>query len=205
MKKVSLIVNIILAVAVVILYVLHFNKNEGKNNANINQPSEQVVNSSTGELKIAFVNIDTLISNYNYFLNLRDELQRKIQQLDAEFNIQSRTYDAQVADYQDKVKKYLITTKQAQEVEKQLMIQQQELLNKRDEMRRQIAEDENVMNNKVYYKIIDYINDYNKSNNYQYIFSNTGSGPILFGNSALNITNSILAGINQQYDLEQNK
>ena len=114
MKKIPLILNIVLVVAVAVLYVLHFT---GKPIAN--EPSENRVTalspvvSSAG---IAFVNFDTLLVNYNMFIDKRDELAGKQQSSEAELTAEGQKWEREAADFQDKVQKGLITRSRAAEM-----------------------------------------------------------------------------------------
>ena len=71
MKNLSLILNVVLLVAVVILYVLHFS----------NAPSVQVSDSSSDtssvNLKIAYINSDTVLKYYDYLKVNREQLESK--------------------------------------------------------------------------------------------------------------------------------
>ena len=63
MKNVNYIVNGILAIAVVILFVMQFS---GKKEANVVKPMTSEGDSPTGVLPVAYVNVDSLLENYNY-------------------------------------------------------------------------------------------------------------------------------------------
>jgi outer membrane protein len=88
-------------------------------------------------------------------------------------------------------------------MENALTRQQQELLSLRDKLQSDLMEEEQVMNRQV----IDYITKYlevNKSQyNYQYILGKSFGSVVLYGDSGLDITNTVLAGINQQYQGEK--
>ena len=48
-----------------------------------------------------------------------------------------------------------------------------------------------------------YLKEYNMDYNYQFIFSNSFGDNLLFANDDLDITNSVLEGINAQYESEK--
>mgnify|MGYP002231689080 CR=1 FL=1 len=68
------------------------------------------------------------------------------------------------------------------------MQQQQELLATRDRMMGELAEEEQVMNNRIYYAVMDYLKEYNADYKYSMIISTTASGPILHADPAMDIT-----------------
>ena len=63
MKNLSLIINAILAVAVIVLFVLVLNIKSNSSNKQVNT-HEGVI--TTGKLPIAYINIDSLLLNYQF-------------------------------------------------------------------------------------------------------------------------------------------
>lgn len=203
MKKVPLILNIVLLVAVAALYVLHFTgKPKEGETTDAGIRSFNPVVSSTG---IAFVNFDTLLINYNMFIDKRDELTGKQQSSEAELTSAGQNFEREAADFQDKVQKGLVTRSTAAEMEQQLIAEQQRLMQLKDDLQLQLMEEEQVMNRQVLYSIIEYLEEYNMRYNYQYILSHTLGGALLFANDSLNITQDVLRGLNEKYSQESDK
>jgi outer membrane protein len=63
----------------------------------------------------------------------------------------------------------------------------------------QLAEEEQVRNRRLINKIMVYLEEYNTDYNYQFIFSNSFGDNVLFANNKLDITKSVLTGLNEQY------
>ena len=143
--------------------------------------------------------------NYEFYFDLQEQFNAKEASLNAELNAESKVWEQQYADFQDKVQKGLITRARAAEMEQQLGVRQQELLQLRDNLQRQLMEEERVMNNQLQYSILEFIEEYNKTHNYQFVFSNSLGGALLFANSQLNITDEVVAGINEKYLKEKDK
>jgi outer membrane protein len=194
MKNLSLILNGILIVAVGVLFFLHFTsgskaKKSGKTD------SLQAV---TG-VPIVFINIDTLLNNYDYFADLQNEIMDKQSELEAQLNSRTRSYEKNAQDYQDKVNKGLVTRREAAELEQSLYQEQQEILQLRDQLAAELQEEEQVRNRRLIENIMVFLKDYNKDYNYQFIFSNSFGSNILFARDSLDITYPVLEGINKQY------
>ena len=199
MKNLSLILNGILIIAVAILFYLHFSS---KPSSSPSRPDVAPLapGSSTS---IVYVNIDTLLNNYLYFHDLSSEFEKKQAQLEAQLNSRSRAYETNALDYQNKVQKGLVTRREAAELEQQLLQEQQDLLNLRDQLTMELAEEEQVGNRKLIDKIMEYLKVYNQDYGYQFIFSTSFGSNVLFANEQLNITYSVLEGLNAQYAAEQ--
>jgi outer membrane protein len=198
MKNLSLILNGVLIIAVGVLYYLHFFTAPHKA-AEARPDSTRAV---TG-VPIVFINIDTLLNNYDYYQDLRMEMEDKQAELEAQLNAQSKTYEKNAIDYQDKVSKGLLTRREAAEIEQALYQEQQNLLALRDQLAMQLQEEEQVRNRRLIDNIMVFLRDYNKDYHYQFIFSNSFGDNMLFASDSLNITYPVLQGINKKYREDQ--
>ena len=74
MKKVNLILNIVLVLAVAALYVLHFTGNSKTENTASTEDSR--ITAGSGD--IVYINLDTLVNQYDMYNDLRTELESKV-------------------------------------------------------------------------------------------------------------------------------
>ena len=196
MKKISLWLNVVLIIAVAGIYFLHFTGNKTSRAEVSADGTEQVIDR---DYAIAYIDIDTLVSNYGLFIDKRDELSQKKNELEAELQIKSKNFENEVRDFQDKVNKGLITRTKAQILQQQLAQKEQDLYATRDNLGRQLAEEEQVMYRQVLNEVMSYLEEYNTEYNYKIIFSKTFGGQLLYTDKSLNITNDVLQGINKKY------
>ncbi len=201
MKNISLILNAVLFLAVGALFYLHFSHG----NASRADTDPESVSREMPGMSIVYINIDTLLNNYDYYFDLQDEFADKQSELEAELNMRGRQYESSALDYQNKVQKGLVTRREAAELEQQLLQEQQSLLQLRDELTMQLAEEEQVRNRRLINKIMEYLEEYNRDYNYQFIFSNSFGDNVLYANQRLDITRSVLEGLNEQYRKEKEK
>jgi outer membrane protein len=152
---------------------------------------------------IAFVNIDSVIMNFDMFFDRREELMAKQKNAETELTSKGNKYERDARDFQEKVTKGLVTRATAAEMEQGLLKQQQDLISLRDNLQTNLLEEEQVMNR----QIIDYITTYleqNKSEfNYQYILGKSFGSVVLYGDSALDITEKVTEAINLKYKSEK--
>jgi len=196
MKNLSTILNGILLVAVLVLYILFFTSKNGE--PGITETSSPIsANVEPGS--IAFVEFDSILANYNMFLDLQEVLLEKQRKSEAELNSKSSSWEKSAGEYQNQMSKGLITRTQAAEVEAQLYQDQQNILKLRDDMSMELGEEKQVMDRKVMYAILEYLEEYNKGKSYQYVISKSFGGPLLFAESGLDITSEVLAGLNIEY------
>lgn len=196
MKKLSLWLNVILIIAVAGIYFLHFSGNKTTKSAVSAGNTEKVLN---GDFEIAYIDIDSLVSKYDLFIDKRDELEQKKNESEAELQVQSQSFDKEVQDYRNQASKGLITRTKAQMMEQQLAQKQQQLYAMGENLQRQLMEEEQVMYRQVLNEVMEYLKEYNTEHNYRYIFSNSFGGQLLYTDEALNITTDVLEGLNAKY------
>jgi len=201
MKNISLIINIVLAVAIAFLFVLYFSLN-GK----VNKIAEQKISfSSSNNPRIAYIDMDTLYAYYHEYLDMKDQMTNKQKKMETELNNRKTQYERKVMDYQDKVQKGLLLTSERQQIEQQLYSDQQNLLKLSESMQNELAEETRVLNNKLGYNIVEFLKEYNKDGRYLYIMSHVFGGNLLYANDSLNITRDVIKGLNEIYDKKRKK
>lgn len=154
---------------------------------------------------IVYVELDSVIANFNMADDLTTKLQDKQKNSEAELTAKSQAFDRDVRDYQTKAQKGLITRATAAEMEQTLSQQQQTLLALRDEMAYNLNEESLVAQRQVLEYINQYLAEYNKTHNYQYILAKQFPGPILLSDTTLDITADVTAGLNAKYQAEKTK
>lgn len=198
MKKIPLIINIVLVLAVAALYVLHFTGNKRTGEGTVEMAGD--ITPALAASRIAFVNFDTVLLNYNMFIDLREDLAAKQRDSEAELTAEGQKFEREAADFQDKVQKGLITRSRAQEMQQQLIAEQDRITQLRDDLSLELMEEEQVMNRQVLYAIIEFLEEYNMRHNFQYILSNTLGGALLYASDSLDITADVLKGLNEKYN-----
>ena len=200
MKNLSIVLFSVLFLALALLYFFHFSGN-AKSKRTEKQPAQSEV-TATG---IAFVNVDTIIYKFDMFFDRRDDLMEKQKKAEAELNSKASQYEKNGRDYQEKVNKGLVTRATAAEMEQALLQQQQELVNLRDNLQANLLEEEQVMNRQILEYITSYLEENKSEYNYQYILGKSFGGQVLYGDSALDITQKVLDAINKKYQAENKK
>ncbi len=196
MKNISLILNIVLLVAVIFLYVDRFS-----NNSSSDVPAasaDEVANS-----EIVYINIDSLMNNYDLYNELKTELMQEQQKLEANLNSKLKAYQRRAMEFQQKVEKRLITSSQAEKMQRNLIAEQQKLARLKEQLQMQLMEKEQGMTKQIYDKLHNYLDNYNNKQNHKIILGNTLGNVVLKAQNNLDITNIILKGLNEDYQSEQ--
>jgi len=198
MKKLSIILYVVLSLAIIGLYLLHFT---GSKKSIKSDTSDTVA--GPPEQGIAYVNIDSVIFNFDMFFDRREDLLAKQKSAEAELNSKGTQYEKGAKDYQEKVNKGLVTRATAAQMEQALMQQQQDLVTLRDNLQANLMEEEQVMNRQILEYITSFLEENKDEYNYQYILAKSFGSPVLYSDSSLDITQKITDAINAKYKSEK--
>lgn len=201
MKRLPLILNIILAIAVIVLYVLYFTGIGASGNR-----SETAMPAGTADgSNIFYVQIDTVISRFVMATDLRGELESQFNSSETALQSRQEAYQKDVSDYQYKVQRGLVTRTDAQGIEQQLYTKQQDLVKLQQDLSNEINEKQAVMNRQVINAIMEYLKENSVQFNYKYVLGTSFGGNILYATDSLDITAGIVKGLNEKYQQTRKK
>ena len=195
MKKTNFILNGFLALAIGLVFA----QCAGNNNASTaSAPATDAAASSN--VKIAFVEIDSLLNKYNFWNDLSEQMLKKEENIRTTLNEKGKKLEAEAREFERKIQNNgFVSRGRAEQEQARLIKQQQEL----QELQQKLAAELEVENQKNSLEIRDSINsflkEYNKSKGYDFIISNAGFDNLLYGNPVYNITNEIVEGLNARY------
>lgn len=210
------IVNCILLVGLILLYIFHFTgigAKGGKGLANADAKAPVVV--GEGGLKIAYVNTDSLNANYKYIKDLEKELNAFKQGKENSLKQQMDKLQADSKALQDDYQNYLqngssmsLTQQQNKEAElkkrdAEIKKRAQQLAQLEQDYTSQILEKQTSENKKMIDAVYAFIREYNAQNQqFNLILAKTGTELpfILYGDEAMDITDEIVKGLNEEYE-----
>ena len=194
MKNLSIGLNVLLLIAVIVLYILHFSGN-GKSTSN--QGGTATVNA---DAKIVYINMDTLLNNYTQSRELNEAFLKKLEANRTELNIKVKNFDREAAEFRNKVENNgFMTRERAEQAQMDLMIKQQNLQKLQQEMTENTQREQMEINRKLYDAITNFLTEYNKAKGFQLILSTTLGGNVLFAQEGFDITNEVVSQLNEQY------
>lgn len=205
MKNLSYLINIVLIAAVGYLYYLHFSSIQKVDVAEVsNEAGQKVESNFLSEAGIFYVDTDSLWGNYKLVQETEANLKIEKLKLESQFKVKLDAFEKEYMDLQNKASKGLFTMEEAQKKEAELMEKQQKLLELKDDLALKLMEMEQEMNEKIQIAIYDYLKKYRSENNINFVLGyKKGGGAVLFGNDSLEITNSIVDGLNKDFNAQQ--
>jgi len=204
MKNLSLALNIILVLAVGYLYYYNFSgKKITDATTKLNSDSSTLLNNGY-QPPLAYVDLDSLNENITYIKDRRKELETEMKAIEAEQESAYRGLQAQKDNFLKRGA--AITEEEAQVFQGKLIDQQQAIDQKKQSQSQKLNEKSfNIMEG-IQKKLKEFLSDYNKDKKYMYIFT-TGNGLdyMVYKDSALNITNDVIKGMNAKMKAEGKK
>jgi outer membrane protein len=178
MKKTQLIVNIVLIAGLLGL------------------AGYQVLNKE----KTVYVDVGVLMQDYKGMQAARAEYEQKAAQWSA-------NADTLVAQFQEELKAYEKErsgmSKKEKELKEELLRNKQMQINQYQEaIQMKAREEEQLLTQNVLNQVNEYISEFGKRKEYEFIFGATGQSNILYAHNKKNITQEVLDGLNKEWDLD---
>jgi outer membrane protein len=201
MKNVSLIISIVALAAATVFGVLSLSKG-GKNVETAVEEAAADAVASKGD--IVYIDLDRILMEYDMANDLRSVVETKVQNIEAEVTRRGKKLENDVKEFQEKMNKGLMTRSVAEVQQQKLLKQEQDFNNYAAQKNHEIQEEQVVMMNQLGDAIKTFIDKYNEEKQYAMIITNNGGSPVVTANPALNITDDVLAGLNDEYIKSKN-
>ena len=150
-----------------------------------------------GGAKIAYVNMDSLESKYELLKAKREDFKAREEQMEQELQ---RSYQQMASDAQEVEKKARANTLTQTEYEtanKRLNQQDQSLKIRKQTLTDQLMKEQEDFNKDLKGRLDGFLDEYNKTHNYDYILSYSYAGsPLLYVNKQYDITQDVVDGMN---------
>ena len=192
MKNINLIFNVVLTMAVAVLFALHFSGDKSDTST-----AEAVAKASSG-LRIAYFNSDSIRSQYAMFTVEKEKMETEMKQAEDRLIAEQKKFQSDVGEFQQRAEFLTITERESRE--KKLGQKQQELMQLEQSLSDQLAEKEAAVNKQIFTNVENFLKDYAKKNNFTYVVSYMPGGQIWYTNPALDITADMIKHLNEEYE-----
>ena len=179
---------------------LMFTQCAGNNNA---APASAPAADATGSsnMKIAFVEIDSLLTKYNFWNDLSEQMIKKEENSRTLLNEKGKKLEKEAAEFQRKYENNgFVSPERAQQEYQRIQKQQQDLAELQQKLANELAAENQKNSLELRDSINSFLKVYNQDKGYDLIISNTAFDNLLYGNPAYNITNEIVEGLNARYN-----
>lgn len=192
MKNINLIFNVLLTMAVAVLFALHFSGDTSNTN------TAEAVAKASSDLRIAYFNSDSIRSQYAMFTVEKEKMEAEMKQAEDRLIAEQKKFQADVSEFQQRAEFLTITERESRE--KKLGQKQQELMQLEQSLSDQLAEKEAAVNKQIFTNVENFLKDYAKKNAFTYVVSYMPGGQIWYTNPALDITADMVKHLNEEYE-----
>ena len=196
-EKVHYAIEAILAVAIIILFVFQFSDNKKSSGANtvVSENRE-----TSGEIMpMAYIDIDSLMSNYTYSIDLNEQIAKRVENSRANLTERIRKLQAEAAEFQRKYEtNSFLSQERAIAEQERLMKKQEDLQALELKMSQELGEEEMRLGEELRNTIISQLREYNKGKGYHIVYGKKNDN-ILYADDAYNITAEVIEFLNRQH------
>ena len=195
MKNLSLIINLILAVAIAALFVVVLSDNKSSDH----QVKEggRVVSS---DLNIVYINTDSLLMKYEYARVLSDILIKKEESSRTDLNERVRVFQQDMNEFQRKLQNNgFLSLERAQNEERRLINKEQELQELNEKFMNELMREQDKMNRELRDTLTMFLSSYCAKHSYELVLSNTLGDNVLYAEKDLDITDDVVEILNERY------
>lgn len=209
MKNFNNIAMAIIALAVVVLYVLHFTTSKADSKCDMDKsavvkPSAVVFSDSTkcGKSACSIVYVDVAkmqecLQKFDFFKNWNEQLLQKEAKSTKELKTAQTKLQAEVEVFQQKYQSGGFLTKESLEQEQnRLMKKDQELQSLQMHLEQDFAKEQINLSNQLMDTIDVFFKYYNEDRNYMLILNRA---EVLYGDESMDITDDVLEKLNERY------
>jgi outer membrane protein len=194
MKNLSLVLNIVLLVAVLVLFYLHFSGGKAKS------VSGGAGDTTAVDLKIAYITSDSVLKHYDYLKAIQVQLEAKTKKMDQDYRNRAIGLQGEINAYQRNVNS--MTLGQVRATEEDLQKKQQNLQMYQQTLSQQLMEEEAKIRMALYDRVVAFLKQYCQEKGLQVVLKFDASSDVLYGGQALDITDDVVKGLNEAYKLE---
>ena len=195
MKNLSIVLNVVLFVAVIVLYVLYFSGHKSPETAMTSK-----VAGTADATKIVYINTDTLLNNYQLAVELNEAFLKKQEDRRTELNIKAKAIDQEGTEFQRKLQNNgFISEARAIEARDQLLVKQENFRRLQQEMMDKASREQSELNKQLFDEITNFLKEYNKEKGFSIVLSTQLGGNVLYAEDGFDITKEIVDRLNANY------
>ena len=204
MKNTPLILSIIAVVVAVAGTVWAVVQNPKSERTVSSDPSDStyVAKATSG---IVYIDLDRIVQEYDMASDLGAVVETRVKNIQDEVNRRGKQLENEMIEFQNKINKGLITRSVA-EVQGQELQQKQAQFNEyATQKNNEVIEEQTVMMNQIADAIQRFMDKYNEEKKYTMILTNQSGVPVISADPSLDITDDVIARLNEEYIKEKNK
>ena len=170
------------------------------NNQNGQMAASAVSLGDSAVYALAYINVDSLLTNYEFAKDLNEALIKKTEDARANFNSQAQSFERDYNEFQRKLQTNAFLNEQRAQSEANRLEQKKNQLDQLNaKLQQELAQEQLEMNTRLNDTVHAFLKEYNAVKKFQFIFSNTMNDNILIAAPQYDITAEVLQMLNDRY------
>jgi outer membrane protein len=158
------------------------------------------ISGDSAGLKIAYVNLDTLLLEYKFSIELNEELLTEHARSKANLEMQLKQFEQDYNAFMEKARLGSFISQASMETQQQELIDKQAYLQQLDsDLTEKLVLRQEEMNQQLYDSVMNFMADYNKGQ-FNLVLGNAGGTNVLYASEGMNITKEIIELLNSRYE-----
>jgi len=192
MKNISTILSVIALLLVGVLFFLFYGRSAPQQ-----KTSSPPVKKEGSSFKIAYFDVDSLEANYSYFKDILGQVKIRENAMNAELSGIEKNYQKKISEWQKKGN--TMSQAESEQVQREYAGMQQNYQARKQTLQEELFKQNEDLKSGIKRKIETYLKEYNKQKNYSFIFAYESNSFIYYQDTAYNITQDLINGLNAEY------
>ena len=159
--------------------------------------TQESVHVAVSGLKIAFIDVDSLILNYAFYQDLSEELLRKEENYRLVLTEEANKFQKEVDEFNRKIQNNVFSSQERAQQESNRLEKKRQSIDEKSVKYSNELDLENRQNSQQVSEAIDtYVKEYNKTHGFNLILTRSS---LVYADDVMNITAEILEGLNAEY------
>ena len=198
MNKIQICINACFGVLIIGLFVWLGIVSSSQKTSSEKVETEQP--SLSEQLPVAYINIDSLLTNYTFAQEANEKLMSKQEDARLQLNQKARSLQSDMAEFQRKLDNNAFLSRERAEAEAQkLQKRQQDLQDLEAKLTQDIMLENQNLNLQLRDTLDNFLKEFNAGARYQVILANTQGDNILLAQPGYDITDEVVTALNKRY------
>lgn len=200
-SKISLIVSVCAIAVSVIAIILSLQSKTNVDSADAEGGrTKSVVSDSLSDIKIAYINLDTLLLEYKLSVQLNEDLMLHQSRSRANLEGQIKQFERDYTNFMEKVQTgSFISQASMESQQKELMEKQQRLERLDQQLSEELMLKQAEMNEQLYDTIMNFMQEFNNGK-FNLVLGNAAGSAVLYALPEMNITREVIDALNERYE-----
>jgi outer membrane protein len=153
--------------------------------------------SSASNFRMAYFNTDSLEAHYQYFKDVLEQVKGKENEMNAELSSMEKSYQKKISEWQKNAT--TMSKAEGEQAQQEYAQMQQNYQVRKQSLQESLLKHNEDLKADIRKKIEDYLKEYNKVKGFNYIISYEANSFIYIRDTAYNITDDLVNGLNAEY------